>query len=107
MTSDDSDEPSHATSGETLAGSIASNAPASTSAIMSANAASVILVRAAGASALAVTPIRPSSAAWTRVRLAIAPFADEYAACAMDPMSPAPDDVLMMRPSTGSPAFDC
>jgi hypothetical protein len=50
--------------------------------------------------------MRPSSAAWTNVRLAIAPFAAEYAACAMEPMSPAPDEVLMMRASTASPALD-
>ena len=73
---------------------------------MSAKASSVIRVRAAGARALAVTPMRPSSAACTRVRLAMAPLAAEYAAWAIDPIRPAPEDVLMMRASTGSPALD-
>ena len=63
-------------------------------------------VRAAGAMALAVTPMRPSSADCTSVRLAIAPLAAEYAAWATEPMMPAPDEVLMIRPATGSPAFD-
>ena len=35
------------------------------------------------------------------------PFAAEYAPCPTLPMRPAPDDVLTMRASTGSPAFDC
>ena len=77
VTSADADEPNQTTRGDTLAGSIASKAPSPTSAIMSAKASSVIRVRAAGASALAVTPMRPSSAACTSVRLAIAPFAAE------------------------------
>ncbi|CAB5031090.1 unannotated protein [freshwater metagenome] len=77
VTAADSAEPNQTTSGETFAGSIASKAPSSASAIMSLKASSVIRVRAAGASALAVTPIRPSSAACTKVRLAIAPLAAE------------------------------
>ena len=77
VTSAEASEPSHATSGDTLAGSMASNAPSSGVAIISANASSVMRVRAAGAMALAVTPMRPSSAACTSVRLAIAPLAAE------------------------------
>ena len=54
MTSQSS-EASHATTGELLAGSIASNA-SSLSAIISGNAPSVIRVRATGAIALTLTP---------------------------------------------------
>ena len=34
-------------------------------------------------------------------------FAAEYAPWPTLPINPAPDDVLMMRASTGAPAFDC
>jgi hypothetical protein len=51
----DSRLPNHTTSGETFSGAIASN-PLSGRAISSANACSVIRVRAAGAIALTDTP---------------------------------------------------
>ena len=60
----------------TLLGSIASKPPSGL-AIVSAKAASVIRVRAAGARALTVTPYRPSSAAATSVSPAMPALAAE------------------------------
>ncbi|SKS84936.1 Uncharacterised protein [Mycobacteroides abscessus subsp. abscessus] len=56
VTSRDSGLPSHTTSGETFSGAIASNAPSSGLAMVSAKTASVIRVRAAGAMAFTVMP---------------------------------------------------
>ena len=56
VTSLDCADPSHTTRGATFSGAMASKAPASGAAMVSANTASVIRVRAAGAMALAVTP---------------------------------------------------
>ena len=73
---------------------------------MSVKTPSVMRVRAAGAMALAVMPYRASSAAWISVSVAMPALADEYDDWPTDPRMPAPDDVLMMRASTASPAFD-
>ena len=67
--------PSHTTIGLMLAGSMASK-PDSTGAIISAKASSVMRLRAEGAMELAVTPMRPSSAAMLMVKAAMPALAE-------------------------------
>src|SRR6478609_4019029 len=107
VTPADSIDPSQTTSGATFSGAITSNASSSGSAMVSANTASVMRVRAAGAIAFAVTPYRPSSADSTIVSAAMPALAALYAPWPTLPMRPAPDDVFTTRASTAIPDFCC